>query len=100
MTLPGTAVQYLSVLRDEFPNVAILSELKFQNPECFRKPHLAVRLDGKKAFQVPPSGSHRKLSDPVLWIAGPAGILGRETLVMMHVTIQHDIRVGFIQILP
>ena len=76
MTLPGATVQYLSVLRDEFPHVAILSELKFQNAECFREPHLAVCLDGEKAFQVPPSSSDRELSDPVFWIAVPPGFWG------------------------
>src|SRR2546430_8893569 len=84
---------------NELPGIGVRAERELQHAVGVRH-GLGVRRDGRGHGGGVPTHTYVELTDPPRGVRVPAGVLGSEALVIVLLTVEHDLRSRGIQIVP
>src|SRR5437660_5192967 len=73
---------------------------ELQGAVCRRISYFAVRLDRPEGGEVPAAGSDDEFPNPARRVARTAGVLRRESLILVRVAGQHQVGVRIIEVCP
>jgi hypothetical protein len=87
-------------LGDEAPVIAVGVQGQGEDAESVIIADFTVRQDRREAIVVPPSRSHHELTQAMRGVSPTIWVLRRKALVVVVVSIEHDLRATLIQVLP
>src|SRR4051812_15441851 len=96
----GSGVAEVAARRYEIPVIARSVEVEPDDPEGPRGAKLAVRAAGDERTLLGAAGPHDELTDATLAVLMPARVLWRESLVVVIVAVDDEVRTGRVERTP
>src|SRR3989449_7680796 len=100
VAVPGAVVgEAVARSGDEVPDIAVGTEGQLQDAVCVGH-GLSIGRDGRRHARRIATRAHVELADPARRIRIRAGVLRGEALVVVLLTVEHDLRTRGIEIVP